>query len=115
MAVRLTYTSGGIDSAAHAEFERRLRDARTAAPEPWPHLIGGRPRHEGAVFERVDPRTDRVASRAHAADPETVALAVAAAREACASGGARPTASASSGSLPSRARSPSVTSSSPRR
>jgi 1-pyrroline-5-carboxylate dehydrogenase len=85
MAVRLTYTSGGLDSAAHAEFERRLRDARATTPEPWPHLIGGRSRHEGAVFERVDPsRIDRVASRAHAAGPETVALALLAAREACA-------------------------------
>ncbi len=85
MAVRLTYTSGGLDSAAHAEFERRLRDARAATPEPWPHLIGGRLHHEGPVFERVDPsHLDRVASRAHAAGPETVALAVVAAREACA-------------------------------
>ncbi len=85
MAVRLTYTSGGIDPAAHAEFERRLRDARAAAPEPWPHLIGGRPRHEGAVFERADPsHTDRVASRAHTAGPQTVALAVETAHEACA-------------------------------
>jgi hypothetical protein len=32
MAVRLTYTSGGIDSATHAEFERCLRDARAAEP-----------------------------------------------------------------------------------
>ncbi len=85
MAVRLTYTSGGLDPAAHTEFERRLHDARAAVPEPWPHLIGGRPHHEGPVFERVDPsRLDRVASRAHAAGPQTVALAVKAAREACA-------------------------------
>ena len=84
MAERLTYTSGGLDSAGHAEFERRLRDAWAATPEPWPHLIGGRPLHKGDVFERVDPsRFDRVASRAHAADAETVALAVEAAREAC--------------------------------
>jgi 1-pyrroline-5-carboxylate dehydrogenase len=83
MAVRLTYTSGGIDSAAHAEFEERLRAARSAAPEPWPHMIGGQPRHTGAVFERVDPaRIERIASRAHAADAETVALATVTAREA---------------------------------
>jgi acyl-CoA reductase-like NAD-dependent aldehyde dehydrogenase len=83
MAVRLTYTSGGIDSATHAEFERRLREARAAAPEPWPHVIAGEPRHEGAVFKRADPsHIDRVASRAHAAEPQTVALAVQAARAA---------------------------------
>ncbi len=83
MAVRLTYTSGGIGSATHVEFEERLRAARDATPEPWPHTIGGQPHHEGAVFERVDPsRIDRVASRAHVATPETVALAVDAAREA---------------------------------
>jgi 1-pyrroline-5-carboxylate dehydrogenase len=83
MAVRLTYTSGGIDSAAHAEFERRLRAARAVEPEPWPHVIGGRHFAEGSVFERVDPsRIDRVASRAHAAAPPTVAQAVDAAREA---------------------------------
>jgi 1-pyrroline-5-carboxylate dehydrogenase len=80
MAVQLTYTSGGIDSAAHAEFERRLDAARAAQPPPWPHLIAGRPLHEGAVLERVDPsRIERIASRAHAADPQTVALAVEAA------------------------------------
>jgi 1-pyrroline-5-carboxylate dehydrogenase len=83
MAARLTYTSGGIDSAAHAEFERLLSDARAAAPEPWPHLLAGERLHEGAVFERFDPsRNDRLASRAHAAGPQTVALAVHAAREA---------------------------------
>jgi 1-pyrroline-5-carboxylate dehydrogenase len=83
MAGRLTYTSGGIDSAAHVEFERRLREARAADPEPWPHSINGRPHVEGAVFERVDPaRIQRVASRAHNAGPETVALAVDAARHA---------------------------------
>lgn len=83
MAVRLTYTSGGLDSAAHAEFERCLRDARAAPPEPWPHVIGGRLSAEGPVFERADPsHIDRVASRAHAAGPQTVAQAVDAAREA---------------------------------
>jgi 1-pyrroline-5-carboxylate dehydrogenase len=83
MAVRLTYTSGGIDSATHTEFEQRLRAARAAVPEPWPHIVGGRPLHAGAVFERVDPaRIERVASRAHAADAQTVALAVQSAREA---------------------------------
>jgi 1-pyrroline-5-carboxylate dehydrogenase len=84
MAGRLTYTSGGIDSATHAEFERCLHAARAAQPPPWPHLIDGRAHAEGPVFERPDPaRVDYVASRAHAARPETVSSAVAAA------GGAR--------------------------
>jgi 1-pyrroline-5-carboxylate dehydrogenase len=83
MAVRLTYTSGGIDSAAHAEFEEGLRAARAAEPDPWPHLIDGRLSHDGPVFERADPsHVDRVASRAHAAGPHTVAQALDAAREA---------------------------------
>ena len=85
MAARLTYTSGGIDSVAHAEFERSLRAARASVPDPWPHAIGGCPHREGVVSERADPsRIDRVASRAHAAAPQTVALAVQAAREASA-------------------------------
>jgi 1-pyrroline-5-carboxylate dehydrogenase len=84
MAARLTYTSGGIDSAAHTEFERHLLAARAADPEPWPHVIGGRPHHEGPVFRRVDPsRIERLASCAHAAEHDTVALAVEAARGAC--------------------------------
>jgi 1-pyrroline-5-carboxylate dehydrogenase len=83
MAGRLTYTSGGIDSAAHVEFERCLHAARAARDAPWPHLIGGRDRAEGPVFERPDPaRIDCVASRAHGALPETTALAVATAERA---------------------------------
>jgi 1-pyrroline-5-carboxylate dehydrogenase len=83
MAGRLTYTSGGIDSAAHVEFERCLRAARAAEHLPWPHLIDGRAHAEGPVFERRDPaRIDSLASRAHEALPETVALAVAAAERA---------------------------------
>jgi 1-pyrroline-5-carboxylate dehydrogenase len=85
MAVRLTYTSGGIDSAAHAEFEERLRAARAATPDPWPHLIGGEFVHEGPVFERSDPsNVEHVASCAHEAGPQIVARAVRAAREASA-------------------------------
>lgn len=85
MAVRLTYTSGGIDSAMHAEFERCLRAARAVEPKPQTHVIAGARHHEGPVFERTDPsHVERTASRAHAAGPETVALAVRAAREACA-------------------------------
>lgn len=80
MPTRLTYTSGGIDSETHAEFERRLREARAAAPglAPHPHSIGGRPRAEGSVFERPDPsHIERIASRAHAANSRIVAQAVA--------------------------------------
>jgi 1-pyrroline-5-carboxylate dehydrogenase len=84
MAVRLTYTSGAIDSAAHAEFERHLLSARGAEPPPWPHVIGGRPHSRGPVFERADPSLiGRIASRAHMAEVGTVALAVEAARGAC--------------------------------
>ncbi len=83
MADRLTYTSGGIDAAAHAEFERRLQDARSAGAEPRLHLIGGAVSGEGRIFERRDPsRISDVASRAHEADAETVELAVRAARDA---------------------------------
>lgn len=81
MADRLTYTSGGIDAAAHAEFERLLRDARDAGAESRPHLIGGRLRAEGPVFERRDPSCiANVASHAHEADSATVVRAVEAAR-----------------------------------
>jgi 1-pyrroline-5-carboxylate dehydrogenase len=83
MAGRLTYTSGGIDSAAHVEFERCLHAARAATPPPWPHLIDGRAHAVGPVFERIDPaRIDTVASRAHEAARETTGLAVAAAARA---------------------------------
>jgi 1-pyrroline-5-carboxylate dehydrogenase len=84
MAVRLTYTSGAIDSAVHAEFERQLLAARAATPEAWPHTIDGRLDREGPIFERPDPaQVERIASRAHAAEAHTVARAVAAAHGAC--------------------------------
>ncbi|HEY2767514.1 MAG TPA: aldehyde dehydrogenase family protein [Solirubrobacteraceae bacterium] len=83
MADRLTYTSGGIDAAAHAEFERCLHEARSAVPDPLPHLIDGHLQARGAVFERPDPsRIAHVASCAHEADSATVELAVDAARKA---------------------------------
>lgn len=85
MAVRLTYTSGGIDSATHAEFEQCLATARETQPGPWPHVIDANSYHEGDVFQRLDPsRMTRVASRAHSADPRIVALAVECARAASA-------------------------------
>lgn len=85
MPERLTYTSGGIDSTTHAEFERCLADARANTPAPWPHTIDGVLRHEGQVFERLDPaRVAHVASRAHAADAAVVAQALEAARAASA-------------------------------
>jgi 1-pyrroline-5-carboxylate dehydrogenase len=81
----LTYTSGEIDSAASVEFERQLAAVRASASEPLPHVVAGKELHTGEPFVRVDPScTSRVASRAHAADARTVALAVRAARAACA-------------------------------
>jgi 1-pyrroline-5-carboxylate dehydrogenase len=84
MSARLTYTSGSLAAETDAEFESRLAAARAAdGAEPLRHLVGGELVAEGDVFERVDPCTDDVvASRAHAAGPEVVASAVAAAREA---------------------------------
>jgi 1-pyrroline-5-carboxylate dehydrogenase len=84
MADRLTYTSGDIDAASHAEFERRLGAARAGSREPLRHLIDGRLRAAGPVFERLDPSLiAHVASSAHEADEATVGLAVAAARRMC--------------------------------
>src|SRR4051794_8342281 len=83
MTTRLTYTSGALDAAIDAEFEERLAAARAADPAPHPHVVAGERVAEGPVFERADPaHTDAVASRAHAAGPEIVARAVAAARQA---------------------------------
>jgi 1-pyrroline-5-carboxylate dehydrogenase len=83
MAVRLTYTSGGIDSAAAAEFEQCLSVARAAEAAPLPHTIDGYPVYEGATFARLDPaRIGHVASRAHHAGRQAVQLAVDAARAA---------------------------------
>jgi 1-pyrroline-5-carboxylate dehydrogenase len=91
MAVALTYTSGTIDAAVHAEFEQRLAEARTAQPPPWPHVIDGVPRHEGPVFEQVDPsQIAHPASRAHGAGSEVVKQAVEAARVVCADWGRTP-------------------------
>lgn len=83
MPDRLTYTSGGIDAAAHAEFERCLHDARAVRADPHAHLIDGHWQTEGEVFERLDPsQTARVASRAHRGTATTVARAVQAACDA---------------------------------
>jgi 1-pyrroline-5-carboxylate dehydrogenase len=83
MGGRLTYTSGGIDSVAHGEFERHLHAARAADHAAWPHWIDGRAHPEGPIFERRDPaRVAHLASRAHSALPETVRRAVDAARRA---------------------------------
>jgi 1-pyrroline-5-carboxylate dehydrogenase len=83
MAVRVTYTSGGIDATVHTQFERALADARAAPPPPWPHIVDGHACHEGPVFERFDPsRAERLASRAHSAEDALLARAVQAARAA---------------------------------
>ncbi len=76
MSTRLTYTSGGGSPETDAAFEAALADARRGAAEPLPHLVGGAPVFDGALFERRDPsHTGRVASRAHAAPPALVAEA----------------------------------------
>jgi 1-pyrroline-5-carboxylate dehydrogenase len=84
MSTRLTYTSGGLDTATDEEFESRLVAARAAGGgEPLPHVIAGEPLSAGDVFERVDPCTDdEVASRAFEAPAEVVARAVDAAHAA---------------------------------
>ena len=83
MAARLTYTSGTLDSTVDTAFEEHLASARAADAAPLTHLIAGEAIAEGPVFERVDPaNTAQVASRAHAATPEIVGRAVAAARAA---------------------------------
>jgi 1-pyrroline-5-carboxylate dehydrogenase len=84
MSTRLTYTSGGLDTATDEEFESRLAAARGAGGgEPLPHVIAGEPLAAGDVFERVDPCTDdEVASRAFEAPTEVVARAVDAAHAA---------------------------------
>jgi 1-pyrroline-5-carboxylate dehydrogenase len=84
MSTRLTYTSGGLDTATDAEFEARLAAARAAGGgEPLGHVIAGEPVRAGDVFERVDPCTDdAVASRAFEAPADVVARAVEAARAA---------------------------------
>jgi 1-pyrroline-5-carboxylate dehydrogenase len=85
LSTRFTYTSGAMGSGeTDAEFEAKLARARSnPPPEPLPHLVAGEPLADGAPFERHDPSSDGVvASRAHAASPELVHRAVAAAREA---------------------------------
>jgi 1-pyrroline-5-carboxylate dehydrogenase len=79
----ITYTTGAGDPELDAGFERALAAAREAPGPPLPHLIGGEPRADGAVFERADPcRAGGVVSRAHHGSPAVVAEAVAAARRA---------------------------------
>ena len=83
MSTRLTYTSGASTPEADAAFEAALSAARSGPAEPLPHVIGGEPSFDGPAFERRDPsRSDRVASRAHAAPAALVAEAVARGRAA---------------------------------
>ena len=85
MTTRLTYTSGTLGPESDEEFEARLADARAADSSPLAHLIGGEDVEAGDAFERRDPSSEgAVASRAYAATPEVVALAVEAARAAAA-------------------------------
>ncbi|HEY5192379.1 MAG TPA: aldehyde dehydrogenase family protein [Solirubrobacteraceae bacterium] len=83
MSERLTYTSGALPSGLDEEFERRLAQMRATAPQPFAHLIAGESSWAGEVFERHDPSdASGHVSRAHAADGETVAEALRAARRA---------------------------------
>ena len=83
MATRLTYTSGTRTPELDADFERGLQAARGDAHDPLPHIVGGRARTNGEIFERADPsRDDAVASRARHAPRELVDEAVAVAAEA---------------------------------
>jgi 1-pyrroline-5-carboxylate dehydrogenase len=77
VSTRLTYTSGASTPELDAAFEAALVDARGGPAAPLPHTVGGEPSFDGPGFERRDPsRTDRVASRAHAAPAGLVAEAV---------------------------------------
>ncbi len=79
----LNYISTGADPALDAAFEQALAKAREGRAAALGHLIGDEWRVVGPVFERADPcDPSRIVSRAHAADAETVAAAVRAARAA---------------------------------
>lgn len=84
MSKRLTYTSGALQSGLDDEFEAALASMRGKRPEPFAHVIAGRPCAEGEVFERPEP-SDAYGhvGRAHAAGARTVARALRAARSAC--------------------------------
>jgi 1-pyrroline-5-carboxylate dehydrogenase len=79
----LNYISTGADPALDAAFEQALATAREGVAAPLPHVIAGERHAVGEVFERADPcDAARIVSRAHAAEPDTVAAAVRAARAA---------------------------------
>jgi 1-pyrroline-5-carboxylate dehydrogenase len=79
----LNYISTGADPALDDAFEQALARARAGVQTPLGHLIGGEARSDGPLFERADPcDASRIVSRAHAADADTVAAAVRAARAA---------------------------------
>ncbi len=81
MSERLTYTSGALAGALDEEFERCLAQRRATDQPPFAHLIGGELTPQGEVFERHEPSdANGHVSRAHAAEAETVARALRAAR-----------------------------------
>lgn len=83
MSERLTYISGALPGGLDEEFESVLARLRSAAPEPFAHLIGGENVRQGEVLERHDPSdAGGQAIRAHAGDAQTVAEALRAARSA---------------------------------
>ena len=75
MATRLTYTSGTRTPELDAAFERGLQAARDDAHDPLPHIVGGRARTNGEIFERADSSTCRIAraTRWPAGTPNRVA------------------------------------------
>ncbi|HTB50946.1 MAG TPA: aldehyde dehydrogenase family protein [Solirubrobacteraceae bacterium] len=81
MSERLTYTSGTLPGRLDDEFERRLGEMRAGVQPPFAHFIAGESLSEGRLFERRDPSDPAGhVSRAHAAEAETVAEALSAAR-----------------------------------
>lgn len=80
---RLTYVSGALPSGLDEQFERALEQARALEQEPFGQLIAGELSRRGNVFERCDP-SDAAGQvvRAYAADADTVAEALRAARRA---------------------------------
>jgi len=83
VGVRLTYTSGALPGSLDEEFEDCLRQRRATAQAPFAHLLGGERSERGEVFERREPSdANGHVSRARAADAETVAEALRAARAA---------------------------------
>ncbi|MQA11853.1 MAG: aldehyde dehydrogenase family protein [Pseudonocardiaceae bacterium] len=81
---RLNYASKALTPDLSAAFELALADARDGDLAPVQHVIDGGPVAEGEIFTWEDPAAapGRVVTEAHAATPDVVGRAVAAARAA---------------------------------